>query len=50
MNFREPNLHVVACVVAIIVGVLAYANVLHVATEHAGTGLVLVALGILMLV
>ena len=41
------NLHLVLCIVAIIVGVLVFANVLHV-NAHEGFGLVLVALGVLL--
>lgn len=50
MNLREPSLHVVVCVVAIIVGVLIYANVIHVSSVHEGVGVLLAALGILLLV
>jgi len=41
------NLHLVLCVIAIIIGVLVFANVLHV-NLHQGVGLVIVTLGILL--
>lgn len=49
MTIERPavNVHLVLCVVAIIVGVLVFANVFHV-NLHQGIGLVLVALGVLL--
>jgi hypothetical protein len=41
------NLHLVLCIVAIILGVLVFANVLHV-NQHEGVGLILATLGILL--
>jgi len=50
MTVARPavNLHLVLCIVAIIVGVLIYANVIHVASLHAAVGVLLVALGVLL--
>jgi len=41
------NLHLVLCIVAIILGVLVFANVLHV-NAHEGVGLILATIGILL--
>ena len=41
------NLHLVLCIAAIILGVLVFANVLHV-NLHEGVGLILATLGVLL--
>lgn len=50
MTIQRPdfNLHAILCVVTIILGVLIFANVIHVA-PHQGVGLILTVFGVLLL-
>jgi hypothetical protein len=43
----EPSFHLLLCLVAFAIGVLIFANVIHVSTLHAGVGLVIAVVAIL---
>ncbi len=49
MTRPEPTLHSLLCILAIIAGVLFWAGTLHVDSLHVAVGILLAALGLLLL-
>ena len=49
MNLKEPSLHLILCVAAIVVGCLIFFGVFH-PNQHQGVGLIMATLGVLLLV
>ena len=43
----EPSLHLLLCIVALVIGVLVWANAIHLATLHAAAGLIIVIIAVL---
>lgn len=48
MTRPEPSLHILLCLIAFAVGVLIFANVIHVSTLHAGVGLIIAVVAVLL--
>jgi len=42
----EPSLHLLLCLVAFALGVLIFANVIHVSTLHAAAGLIIAVVAV----
>jgi hypothetical protein len=47
MTRPEPNLHLLLCLVAFALGVLIFANVLHVTSLHAAVGIIIGVVAVL---
>lgn len=49
MNVREPSIHMLLCVAAVVAGALVFFGVFH-PNQHQSTGIILAAVGVLLLV
>lgn len=47
MTRPEPTLHLLLCLIAFAIGVLIFANVLHVTTLHAAVGIIIAVVAVL---